>query len=302
MFRLLILILILISIYFIFTTINNNSNEFSSSINLDNNKYINNIKLKKESKKRLEKESKKRLEKELDKKLEKKLEKESEKRLEKENDKDNKLTKKEYDKIFNELLNESFTNETITKKLNEPTTHILKPIENRISYQADIDFFCPHMLETNLYYIIPYDLTENHIRKELIKMLNSEWENYSDEFILSNWQNQDIFYVLVSNIEDSQGEFIGSIAIDRKMFYPFISQLYVNKKYRSLGYSKILLDFANQHIKSMGFDEARLWCEKELIPFYEKLGWSIEKISDEKYVMIKSLISLDPMTINTSSI
>jgi hypothetical protein len=54
------------------------------------------------------------------------------------------------------------------------------------------------------------------------------------------------------------------------------------------GYSKILLDFANQHIKSMGFDEARLWCEKELIPFYKKLEWNIEKMSDEKYVMIKS--------------
>jgi hypothetical protein len=49
-------------------------------------------------------------------------------------------------------------------------------------------------------------------------------------------QNQDIFYVLVSNIEGSQGEFIGSVAIDRKMFYPFISQLYVNKKYRSFKY------------------------------------------------------------------
>jgi len=202
--------------------------------------------------------------------------------------KDDNLTKKEYDKIFNELLNESFTEEPIIRKLIEPSTCILKPINNRISYQADVDFFCPQMLETNLYYIIPYDLTKGHIRKELINMLNSEWENYSDEFILSNWQNQDIFYVLVSNIEDSQGEFIGTIAIDRKMFYPFISQLYINKKYRSLGYAKILIDFANQYIKSMGFDESRLWCDEELIPFYKKLGWIIEKMSDNKYVMVKS--------------
>ena len=51
---------------------------------------------------------------------------------------------------------------------------------------------------------------------------------------------------------------------------------------------KILIDFSIEYIKVLGFSESRLWCERKLIPYYEKYGWKIIDEKDPKaIVMIK---------------
>ena len=81
----------------------------------------------------------------------------------------------------------------------------------------------------------------------------------------------------------------GTIAIDKKNFYPFISNLYIVLEQRSKGLGNFLLKFANKYIKSLQFTQSRLWCENKLVPFYTNLGWEIESKKDELNIMIYDL-------------
>jgi hypothetical protein len=164
-----------------------------------------------------------------------------------------------------------------------------EPLKNREEYQADIGYFSPYYLISNLFNIIPYENTPLNIKKQVCNMLNHEFGTsdlfYNDDYITSNWKYANIFYVVMN-----KNSLLGTIAIDRKNFYPCISQLCIVPSKRSLGLGKYLIEFANKYIKSMGFDKSRLWCKEELIPYYQKLNWSIEnQIDDSNYIMTYDL-------------
>jgi GNAT superfamily N-acetyltransferase len=154
------------------------------------------------------------------------------------------------------------------------------------SFLADSGLICA-LEETNDDYIIKrYQETSDNMQKQVINELQKEWEFYNHSYIISNWSDSGVFYVMTTIDEK---EFIGSIAVDRKNFYPYISQLYIVESKRNNGYAKILLSFAEKYTIEFGFNTARLWCSKDLIKFYEKLDWIVIEKDKDRYIMEKSL-------------
>jgi GNAT superfamily N-acetyltransferase len=154
---------------------------------------------------------------------------------------------------------------------------------------ADIGITCPLELYTESIYIIPYQKASLDLQITLAKELLELNPEVSKEYILDNWKGSDIMYVMASF---SNNEFIGSIAVDRKNFEPFISHLFVANKYRKKGHAKRLLTFALEYSKCFKFNVAKLWCKPELVPFYTKLNWTFDsKKEDLDLVIMKFQLS-----------
>ena len=185
----------------------------------------------------------------------------------------------------NNKINQNNKKKSKEFDINNIIIYQYEPLTNREEYQADIGYFSPYYLTSNLFDIIPYENTPLNIKKQVCKMLNHEFGTselfYDDDYITSNWKYTNIFYIIMT-----KKSLLGTIAIDRKNFYPCISQLCIVPSKRSLGLGKYLINFANKYIKSMGFNTSRLWCKEELIPYYQKLNWSVEnQIDDSNYIM-----------------
>ena len=105
---------------------------------------------------------------------------------------------------------------------------------------------------------------------------------------MERWNNSDILYVLYD-----ENNFIGCVAIDRKNFFPFISQLLISKKYRKMGYGKYLLEIGEKYSQMLGFYESKLWCDENLLDYYKNSGWKKEneiiKDGNKKLIMTKNI-------------
>jgi len=154
-------------------------------------------------------------------------------------------------------------------------------------FQADAGYVCPLTQETSTYKIIQYNQAFPEVQSVVIKHLKKEFGDfYSDRFVRKNWSSGDVFYVMV---DKSETRFIGCVAVDRRNFYPYISELYVVPNERRNGYATKLLKFGEEYTKSLSFYVAKLWCDKELVGFYKKRGYTIEEIKDNTYMMRKTL-------------
>jgi GNAT superfamily N-acetyltransferase len=100
-------------------------------------------------------------------------------------------------------------------------------------------------------------------------------------YVEQSWTRGDAFYVVLSD----GGGFMGTAALDRKNFLPFVSHLFVAPAYRKRHIATLALDFLQHTSSHMGFKELRLWCEPSLEPFYTRLGWEHEADNDGVKVM-----------------
>ena len=155
-------------------------------------------------------------------------------------------------------------------------------------FQADAGLICPVSIKDETGEIKPYQDYNENIQKDVIKSLVIEWgDDYNHEFIMREWPSSDALYVMTNK----SGEFVGCIAVDRKQWYPYISQLLIVPSQRKKGYAKKLLSVAEKYIKDMGFDTARLWCEEKLLDYYKKQGWQVDEFIEAKqtYLMSKKI-------------
>jgi len=88
---------------------------------------------------------------------------------------------------------------------------------------------------------------------------------------------------------EDQNKLYGTIAVDRKNFYPYISQLYIVESERCRGLARHLINFSNRYIKSLNFTQSRLWCENKLVEYYTKLGWFFEGKQNDLNIMVFNL-------------
>lgn len=156
-------------------------------------------------------------------------------------------------------------------------------------YTADGSELVTPLIAISAYWTIkPYQKVEAGMKENLLEGLKQEWSVLTDPLIQREWPGStDVFYVLIDVIAQ---EAIGCVAVDRKKFQPFISNLFVISRERGKGWSDVLLQHAEHCIREvLKFREARLWCVPEMVNFYEKKGWTVEKKEDTKCVMIHRL-------------
>ena len=141
------------------------------------------------------------------------------------------------------------------------------------AYQWDSGLVCP-VTETmpGGYTIRPFGDCTEEMQGVVSNHMLSEW-GYGKEYIQRTWSmSGDTYYVMTGPL----GEFVGTVAVDRKHMYPFISQLYVRKKHRRKGHATTLLAFAEKYGKSMGFNSAWLWCDASMSPYYAARQYVVE--------------------------
>jgi predicted GNAT family acetyltransferase len=138
---------------------------------------------------------------------------------------------------------------------------------------ADIGTITALQVVSPNYKILPFKKIDGKIQEEVGTKLKSLNPKCSKHYIQENWNGSDIFYVMISNDD----RFIGTVAVDRKNFEPYISHLYVDPLFRHKGYGERLLEHGIEYAKLFKFDNIKLWCEEKLIGFYSKKGWIQEK-------------------------
>lgn len=164
----------------------------------------------------------------------------------------------------------------------EPTLNIKKrtmfdsrqivPETTMTTFIADLGTFTPISVKTDDYIIIPFQKSTQ--QDDAFQLLNSEFPQIeSIEMIQKEWYGgTDILYVM-----EIDNEIVGTIAIDRKKFYPFVSNLVIKKSHRNQGLAQILLHFAEHFSLRLKFQDITLWCKPELRKFYEKMQFHFEK-------------------------
>lgn len=168
------------------------------------------------------------------------------------------------------------------------------PMTDNLEFLADVGYVSP----------LVYNDTQKKVEIKLFRhcdeiqqgaaaqFLCSHWSSeikcesveQAKEYILKNFSASNLFYLLLFG-----GKCIGCVGIDRKNFYPFLSHLYVQQSWRSKGFAKALLQFAEAMVISYGFNEVRIWCEPHLQKFYENMSWKQENVQDGLLIMKKKL-------------
>jgi hypothetical protein len=178
----------------------------------------------------------------------------------------------------------------LVKKINSFKIINFGKVNTRSDYLADVGLISPPYVITDQFQIIPFELvTSNIMKNEIINLLNKEFGHdiiYSEQFINNTWSGANVFYVMTSS---DKSKFYGTIAVDRKNFYPYISQLYIVEDERCRNLGKHLINFANRYIKSLNFTQSRLWCENKLVNYYSKLGWYYEGKQKNLNIMVFDL-------------
>ena len=163
-------------------------------------------------------------------------------------------------------------------------------VNTRQDYLADVGLISPPYVITDQFQIVPFELiTNKQMLNEIINSLNNEFGNdmaYSEDIINKTWTGANVFYIMTSS---DKTKFYGTIAIDRKNFYPYISQLYIVEDERCRNLGKHLINFANRYIKSLNFTQSRLWCENKLVQYYDRLGWYYEGKQKDLNIMVFDL-------------
>jgi len=138
----------------------------------------------------------------------------------------------------------------------------------------------------------------NSVSREKIINLLSQLTNVenSDGLIISekeyasffsNLENNVHIYVMQTDEEELVG--MGTIMVEKKLIYggskvAHIEDVVIDKKYRGMGYGKILLD--NLIKKSKKFDcyKIILNCDEKNVEFYEKTGFRQKNVEMSLYL------------------
>lgn len=193
------------------------------------------------------------------------------------------------------LVQQQNSSITLTSKpatataITKTTTEQLK---TECHYQADVGYVCPLVAKrTDGIDIKPYQLCPPEVRRTAVQSLFDEWKTEMHVSTPEECETQltggiasgELLYIMYKR------DFIAAAYIERKKFFPFISNLFVHPDHRRHGYARDILEHCLHHIKMIGFTEARLWCSKDLVSFYNHLGWKEENVDGETHVMVRSI-------------
>ena len=130
--------------------------------------------------------------------------------------------------------------------------------------------------------IITKRVDENsELRKDLIKFIkNFSWIEVKEHAldVVANWKFEDYETPFVAIID---GKIVGMVEIMKTDYYPitdifpWITCVFVTEEYRGNRISEMMIDFANEYAKELGFK--RTYIPTDIIGLYEKFGYSYIK-------------------------
>ncbi len=154
-------------------------------------------------------------------------------------------------------------------------------------------------------YAISLEKCSAKVQQFVVSLVFSEWRS---EFMKNDIRNkQDCLayflgpekgqlknlYVAIYRDTFQASQVIGTVGISTKDFNLHISNLFVLPQWRRKGFGKQLLVFAENRCKSLGLSTANLWCDEDLVSYYEDAGWlKQDKLQVDKDKWVQTLIKL----------
>ena len=117
----------------------------------------------------------------------------------------------------------------------------------------------------------------SELRKELIKFIkNFSWVEVKEHAldVVANWKFEDYETPFVAIID---GKIVGMVEIMKTDYYPitdifpWITCVFVTEEYRGNRISEMMIDFANEYAKEVGFK--RTYIPTDIVGLYEKFGY-----------------------------
>ena len=142
---------------------------------------------------------------------------------------------------------------------------------------ADLGTITALQVESSNYKILPFKKVHPDMQEIVATKLKSLNPKMTKHYILENWIGSEIMYVMISKDD----KFIGTVAVDRKNFEPYISHLFVDTVFRKKGYGERLLEHGIEYSRLFKFEDVKLWCVDSLVPYYASKGWVQEKLSKD---------------------
>lgn len=88
------------------------------------------------------------------------------------------------------------------------------------------------------------------------------------------WRGQKaVFFVATL---DNGRRLVGTASVEFELdakLTPCLANLFIAPELRSCGFGKLLVRFCERYVKKQGLSAIYLWCNIELVPYYEKLGY-----------------------------
>lgn len=165
-------------------------------------------------------------------------------------------------------------------------------------FEADRGYVRPCCYQDTNISIMPFQRCSELLKQVVASAILNAWPEESngttidevESYILRHWSAGDLMYVCTENLsQPDHVSFIGCVAIDTTNFFPCLSHLYVDEKYRHRGFSKVLIEFAETVMVIHKFPESRLWCRPSLHDFYSKQGYTTDGNQDGHLIMKKTL-------------
>lgn len=110
--------------------------------------------------------------------------------------------------------------------------------------------------------------------------------------LFSEENNYNAYVASLLNDDGSENEIIGYIMLElnNRKSYSYIQGLFVEEIYRHIGIAKELIHKAENYSRSIGCKNILAEARRDLVGFYKKLGFSIDKKkNDSTYFISKSL-------------
>ena len=121
----------------------------------------------------------------------------------------------------------------------------------------------------------------SELKKDLIRFIkNFSWVEVKEHAldVVANWKFEDYETPFVAIID---GKIVGMVEIMKTDYYPIIDTfpwitcVFVTEEYRGNRISEMMIDFANEYAKELGFK--RTYIPTDIIGLYEKFGYSYIK-------------------------
>ena len=115
---------------------------------------------------------------------------------------------------------------------------------------------------------------DDRLRSDLMELYRHEWwtDQRRDEDVARMLRHTDL---VVGVCTDPGGQLVGfTRVLTDRVFKAVIFDVIVAREHRGAGLGKRLLDYVLDHPMVAGVRHVELYCKPEMIPFYEKWGFT----------------------------
>ena len=89
---------------------------------------------------------------------------------------------------------------------------------------------------------------------------------------------------------DADAPFVGTVSVEYSLtatYAPCIANVYVHPKLRRFGFGGVLMTFAERFLKRQAMSAAYLWCDPELVGYYEKRAYKVVDVPTGGYKEVR---------------